>query len=125
MSFAEPLEKLVVGHGPPGVGLAVLLVEKHQVDVARIVQLQAAELAERQHHKAARAAIAPQWAAILLFAMTLGVIYRPFDNRVGEIRHLPGDGCHRLAANDVAISDPHQLAAFEATQGGGNARSGS
>ena len=54
MSLRQPLEELFVGDGAASIGLAVLLVEEHQVDVARIVQFQAAELAEGEHDEPAR-----------------------------------------------------------------------
>ena len=54
-SFAQPFEELLVADGAASVGLAVLFVQEDEVDVAGVVQLQAAELAEGEDDEAARA----------------------------------------------------------------------
>ena len=64
-SFDEPLEVLLVGDCAAGVGLAVVLVEEDQVDVARIVQFDAAELAQAEHDEAAALAVGAQRHAVL------------------------------------------------------------
>ena len=46
-------------------------------------------------------------------ANSLGVDERSFNDRVREVRKLPRNGRHRLAEDDVAVSNSHQLATFE------------
>ena len=78
---------------PRASGLAVLVVDEHQVDVAGVVQLLAAELAERQHAEPTALAIGAERLAILLFEVLAGVYDRSLDNRVGEIRNLLAPPC--------------------------------
>ena len=114
--FAEPLEELLVADRAAGVGLAVLLVEEDEVDVAGVVQLDAAELAEAEDDEAAALAVAAERLAVVLFQVSPGVVEGRFDDGVGQVGDLPGDGCDRLAADDVAIGDAQRFAALEAAE---------
>ena len=67
-SLRQPLEVLLVADRAAGVGLAVLLVQEDEVDVAGIVQLDAAQLAEAEHDEPAALAVGAQRLAVLLVA---------------------------------------------------------
>src|SRR5439155_23848511 len=55
--IGDLLVKLFIGDARGTVGLAVAAVDEHQIDVGAIVQLLAAQFAERDHGEAAGAAI--------------------------------------------------------------------
>src|SRR5262249_19611886 len=108
----ELLEKFLVTDRGRTVRLAVGGVYKHQVDVGAVVQLLAAELAERDHAEAAiarRAMAGDQIAADSL----VGAL----QDRVGEVRQLLGNPPQRSHAENVAQEDAQQEAAPEAGQG--------
>ena len=74
-------------------------------------------IAQREHDESAWVAVTAQRAAVLLVAVTPSVGERSFDNRIGKVGKLPCHRRYRLAADDVAIGDPHQLPALESPQG--------
>ncbi len=97
------------------VGLAVGFVEEDQVEVAVIVQLAAAELAQGEDRPAVALAVAgPPWGAeprgpaVPLVARHLG------DDRLGDVGQLAGHLADRLAAEDVAGADPDPFLVAEA-----------
>ena len=114
----QPVEELAIAPRPRAVGLAVRVVEKDQVDVARIIQLDAAELAHRQHDEPGRLAVAA-CAARRASARACAGPTRTAASRIASARCeiCRGDGVEALPADDVAVGDPQRLAALEAPQG--------
>ena len=113
----EPIEELGVGHRPPAVGRAVEVVEEDQVDVAGVVQLDAAELAHAQDHEAGRAAVGTAGSAPLARSLFHAARNAAFQDRVGQVGNLRGHGLQALLADDVAVGDPQHLAPLEPPQG--------
>jgi len=96
------------------IGFAGARVEKHQVDVGAVIQLQAAQLTERNHRKAAGASIGKPRLAVPRGQTVADAAVRYVKNRVGKIRKLLGDFGQHGHAQDVAQHDADQRAAPEA-----------
>ena len=93
-----------------------VLVQHHQVDVAGIIQLAAAEFAERQHDEPRRLAVAAIARGLLLADLPHGKVDRRLDDRVGHVGNLPRDLCHGVILHDVAVGDAERLAALESAE---------
>ena len=114
----EVVEKLGVGDGPVAVGLAVEIIEEDQVDVAGVVQLAAAELAHAQDDEPRGASVGAAGRAPLGAEFPPGGPQRRFQNGVGQVGDLGGDGLEALLADDVAVGDPQRLPPLESPQRG-------
>ena len=88
----QAVEELDVGDRPRAVGLAVAVVEEDQVDVAGIVQFQAAELAHAQHDEPRRAGRRGRAACRAALELPPGRPQGGLDDRVGQVGDLRGDG---------------------------------
>ena len=106
--------------GPAGFALAG--VEVHQVDVGGVVELAAAELAERDGDEAALdfdVAGADERAAEAPYQVGADVVVGAFEQGVGEVRELEGDLGERRGAEQVAQGYAENLHPAEAGQSAG------
>ena len=90
-----------------------MVVDEHQVDVARIVQLVAAELAERQGREPGRLAVRAGRGAEPIRDGLEGVLQGDVEGRVGEPGQLAGDLFERAVAEDVVDADAQRVAVAE------------
>ena len=113
----QPLEVLLVADGAAGIGLAVLLVQEDEVDVAGIVQLDAAQLAEAEHDEPAALAVAHA-AAGRTARRRCRRAKSSAASTIASARYeiCRVDGVDRLVAHDVAVGDPQRLAPLEPPQ---------
>jgi hypothetical protein len=95
-----------------------VLVEHHQVDVAGVVELPAAEFPQGEHDESRRLRAAAVAGRLLLGDLPEGEVDGGFDHRVRHIGNLPRDLRDRVALHDVAVGDPQRLAAFEPAERG-------
>ena len=111
----QAVVELATGHMALDGARVVLVVEEHQVDVAGVVQLDAAELSQREHDKAGRPAVGVARNVPLAGQVSPGRFEGRFEDGVGQVRDLRGDGPQRLLADDVAVRDSQRLASLEAS----------
>ena len=112
-----PLEKLLVGAGLRPLGPPLERIDEDEVDVARIVELGAAELAERDRREGRPLAPRAAGHAPLFLEPGDGRPHCRIDDRIGHVRNLRHDGLQPLAADDVAVGDPQRLPPLEPPQG--------
>ena len=101
----------------PAAGRAFLVVDEHQVDVAAVVQLLAAELAEGQDDAAGRLAGAGVRLAEALADVAQGRRQRDLQGGVGDARDVARDLLQRPIADDVVGADAQDLPLAEAAKG--------
>ena len=102
----HPLEKLRVGDGPRTVGLARVVAQEDQIDVAGIVQFLAAQLAHRNRGKPRPLPVRPPRHAALLLQFAACRQHRRFANGIGQHRDLFDHRLQPLAAHDVPVGNP-------------------
>ena len=113
----QPGEELVVAQArAPAAGRAVRVVDEHQVDVAGVVQLLAAELAERQHGAAGRPPVGGVRLAEALDQAAAGGAEGDLQGDVGGAGQLAGDLLQRPVTDDVVGTDAQELPLPEAPE---------
>ena len=110
-------EELGVGDDLGADGLAVGVVDEDQVDVGAIVQLLAAELAERQNDEPRGLAVVADRAPVLGLDGQPGRANGDLDAGVGEVGEVEGDQFEGVVADDVVVADPKDLAEPEPAEG--------
>ena len=108
-----PAEELVVPDRPAARGLPFFVVHDHQVDVAGVVQLAAAELPEAQDRGPAAGFRGP----VPLGGRVVGGLPGDRDGRVGRSRQVCGDLFQRPVADHVVDADPQQVPPAEPAEG--------
>src|SRR4051812_14751777 len=116
--LGQALEVFLIRYVAASIGLAIDFVQKNEIDVARIVELDTTQLAEPEDAEAAPFEIGPQRRAVLFVQMPASKIERGFDDGVSKVRDLTNDGLDRLVANDVAVGDTKRFATFEPPERG-------
>ena len=112
----NPLEELGICTGLGSLHAAVGRIHEHEVDVAGIVQLQTAELAQRDHRDGGVVANEPAGDAPELLQSRHSRRDRRLHHAVGDVRNLRHHRLQPLPADDVAVGDAERLATFEAPQ---------
>ena len=104
-------EELVVADAGDALAarVAFLVVEEHQVDVAAVVELLAAELAEGEDDAAGRLAAGGERLAEALADAAQGGGQGDFQGGVGDARDVARDLFQRPIANDVVGADAQHL----------------
>ena len=102
--------------GRAAVGLAVARGEEDQVDVAGVVQLQAAELSQPQDDEPGGPAVGAARRAPLPLELSPRRPQGRLQNRVGQEGNLRRDGSQALPADNVAIGDPQGFPSLEPPQ---------
>jgi hypothetical protein len=105
----QPIEELAIGDRARAVGLAGVVAEENQVDVAGVVQLPAAQLAQGQHGEAGGLPVRPSRRAALLDQLAACGADGSLDDRVRQKRDLLGHDPQPLPHHDVAVRDPQRL----------------
>lgn len=103
--------------GAPAGGLPLVVVDEHQVDVAGVVQLLAAELAEGQHGTADGAAVRGGRLAEPAGDLPPGGGQGDVEGGIGHPRNVAGNLVERPIADDVVGADAQQLAVAKAAEG--------
>ena len=111
-------EELVVADAGDALaaGGAVLLVDEHQVDVAAVVQLLAAELAEGEDDAGDGPAGRGAGLAVALADVAQGGGQGDLQGHVGGARDVAGDLFERPVADDVVGADAEELPLAEAAK---------
>ncbi len=101
-------------------GVALAVVQKHQVDVGCVVELAAAELAERDDRELgfgdASTRVGGLRRAVAVHERLARVRKRVIEDAVGEVRQLVGGVRERREAETVAQVDAGQLPLFESRE---------
>ena len=112
----NPLEELGICTGLGSLHAAVGRIHEYKVDVAGIVQLHTAKLAQRDHRDGGVLAAEPAGDAPELFQSRHSRRDRSLHHAVGDVRNLRHHRLQPLPADDVAVGDAERLATFEAPQ---------
>ena len=115
---ADAREVLAVGQasGATAGRLAVGAVDEHQVDVGRVVELVAAELAHGDDREPGLGSAAADRGAVGLTHGRLRLAQRLRDARVGQVRQLLGGPRQVGVAQEIADADAQEMAVLEAPQ---------
>ncbi len=113
----HPLEELLVRAGLWPLHPAVGRVHEHEIDVAGIVELHAAELAQGQHGQRGPLAAGPAGDAPEPFHPVEGRRDRRLHHAVGHVRELRDDGLQPLPPDDISVGDAQRLAPLEPPHG--------
>ena len=109
----NPLEELGICTGLGSLHAAVGRIHEYKVDVAGIVQLHTAKLAQRDHRDGGVLAAEPAGDAPELFQSRHSRRDRSLHHAVGDVRNLRHHRLQPLPADDVAVGDAERLATFE------------
>src|SRR5206468_3644675 len=90
-------------------GGAFVIVEEHEIDVAAVVELLAAVLAEGQDHAAGRRPGIRKRLAKPVRDLAQGRGQRHFEGRIGDPRNVARDLFQRAIADDVIRADAQRL----------------
>ena len=112
----DPLEELGICTGLGSLHAAVGRIDEHQIDVAGIIQLHTAELAQRDHRDGGVLADEPTGDTPELLQPRHGRRDRRLHHAVGDVRNLRHHRLQSLPADDVAVGDAERFATFKATQ---------
>ena len=114
----DAVEDFAVGYAAAAAGgFAVVVVDEHEVDVAGIVQLVAAELAERQRGDARRLTVRAGRRAEAIEDGAERVLECDFDRGIGQTCQFAGHFFQRAVADDVVDADPQRVPVAEAAKG--------
>ena len=107
----DPREVVRVGNRPRLLprGFAVLVVQEHEVDVARIVQLVAAEFPERERDELGGLAAANHRLAVLLAGATQCGLHGDFDTGIRDAGQFAGDFFERSIPQHIVHADAQHL----------------
>ena len=111
------IEKLLVGAGLGALNAAVDGMHEDEVDVARIVELAATELPQRDRGDRGPAAIAPPRHPALPLHAGQRRLHGRVDDAIGHVRNLRDHRLQPLLLDDVAVGDAERLPPLEAAQG--------
>jgi len=109
----DPLEELLVRSRPRPLDSAVVGMDEHEIDVAGVVELGAAELAECDHGDRGASAVGVEGHAPPRLDDPLRLPHRGRNDAVGDVRDLPDHGLETLAGDEVAAGDSQHLPALE------------
>ena len=113
--FATHLsEEFLVGHRAASVGFPFSVVEEDQVDVARVVQLHAAEFPHPDHNESGRLSVGSDRRAALAFDLSPRGPQGSLDQGVGQMGNLGRDRRQRMLADDIAQRDPQRFTPLRA-----------
>ena len=104
-------------HRPAAAGLAVLVVDEHQVDVAGVIQLLAAELAEADDGEPGRPAAFRHRVAIPSRQLPQRMLNGDFNGHFRRSADRARDFFERPVANHVGDADPEHLSPAESAEG--------
>ena len=115
--LTEPQEELRVVDRARAVGLAVLRVQKDEIDVGAEIQLAAAELAHRQDHQLLRLpAVHTARHAVAGDQRLIHICAGELDARIGERRKIAQRFVEVGPAGDIAPRDAHHVSLAKAAQ---------
>ena len=100
----------------PAAGLAIRVIQEHQVDVGAVVEFIAAHLPQRDDGEMRFLPGARLRYSMLGNQLLADALVGRFDNRVGQRGEFAGDFRQRAQAQHVANQDAQQLAAAEARE---------
>ena len=112
----DPVEELLVRAGLRPVHAAVGRIHEHEVDVARIVELVPAELAERDRRDRRPLASGAARHAPLPFHARNRRRHRRLHDAVGHVGDLAHDGLQPLPPHEVAVGDAECFPPLEPSQ---------
>ena len=112
----DKTEELDVWNRSRSVGRPFAVAEEDQVDVARVIQFQAAELTQCQDDEPGGSAVGTPGYAALGMILPPRRLQRRLQDRVGQEGNLHGHRPKALLADDVAVGDPQSFAALEPSQ---------
>ena len=97
-------------------GLPIIAIDEDEVDVGRIVQLVAAELAHADDGQSRRRTVGVPRLSVVLAKLCLGPSPGGGQAHVGQARELFGGDGEIGVAQDIAAADPQKLAILEAAE---------
>ncbi len=110
------VEKLLIRASPRPGHPAISRMDEHEIDVARVIQFAAPELAERDHGDRGRTPVGTAGRAPLPFHDRHGRAQGRLDHAVGHVGELSRHDLEPVCGHDVAVGDPQRLAAFESSE---------